>query len=120
MKKLILSMLMLAILFSVLACGEKIEPLENPQSELFSTFYEGDGFTILKRTEIDPDVMYELPAFSLKSEKGTSCIIGSEQMDNYLVLYNEEYYNVQDGTYLNLYTGNELINLGVGGSCTED
>jgi hypothetical protein len=120
MKKVILSMLLLTFTISFSACTNNGVPLENPQPELFSLFYTGDDYEIYKRIDIDEEKTYALIGYPIESDKGTTCTIGLIHLENYIVLYNNEYYDLQTGARLNLYKGNELINMGIDISCIED
>jgi len=64
--------------------------------------------------------MYAPIGFPIESDKGTTCTIGLYHLGNYIVLYDNEYYDIQTGSSLNLYTSNELYNMGIGINCSED
>jgi len=120
MKKVALGILMLFLTISFSACVYKVAPLENPQPELFSLFYTGSNYEIYKRIDIDDEKIYPLIGFPIESDKGTTCTIGLNHLENYIVLYGNEYYDLQSGAHLNLYNGNQLINMGIDISCRED
>lgn len=108
-KGLFLLIIILVVILS--ACDtEKIIPLEDPQHELFSTLYEGDGYTILKRTEIDESQYYYMIAYYI--DDGTrTCILGHYHIVNYRVLYNDNYYDILQGAKFDLYSCAKLIEL---------
>lgn len=120
MKKMVLSILIFVLLTSLLGCSEQIQPLENPQPELFTLFYEADKYEIYKRTEIDEEKFYPLIGFPIRSDSGTSCTIGLYHLENYIVLYEDEYYDLQTGARLKLFTGNDLIEVGIDASCKNE
>ncbi|GEM_PF-2233366 len=101
----------------LISCGY-VAPLENPEPELFSVFHEGDDFTILMRTEIDPDTLYVSMGYGIKSPKGYACITGAYEMVNYMVLYNDKYYDIVSGAEFNIYSAFELSDWGISVSCT--
>ena len=104
--------LFLVILMVIVSLGKKEEilALEDPHPELFSVFYEGDGYSILKRTEIDELQAYTLIAFHI--DDGTDiCTVSSVHKINYRVLYNDKYYDIVQGVDLELYTCAKLIEL---------
>jgi len=120
MKKITLSILMLFLTISFSACAYKVTPLENPQPELFSLFYTGSDYEIYKRIDIDDEKIYPLIGFPIKSEKSTTCTIGLNHLENYIVRYSNEYYDLQSGANLHLYNGNQLINMEIDIRCRED
>ena len=117
--KRILSFFIAGISLLLLGCT-KVMPLENPEPELFSTFHEGDDFTILKRTDIDPNQLYNTIGLIINSPKGYTCLVGEFERLNYLVLFEEEYYDIINGSYLKLYTASELTDWGINLSCQLD
>ncbi|PKK97661.1 MAG: hypothetical protein CVV57_10895 [Tenericutes bacterium HGW-Tenericutes-2] len=117
--KRILSFFIAAIALLLVGCT-KILPLDNPEPELFSTFHEGDDFTILKRIDIDPNQIYYCIGLIINSPKGYTCLVGEYERLNYLVLFEDEYYDIINGSYLNLYTANELIDWGINAGCHLD
>ena len=109
------------LLFSLFLIGcTKITPLENPELELFSSFHVGDDFTIFKRTEIDPNQLYYQMAYKIISPKGYLCWVGSYEKMHYIVLFENEYYDIIGGSQLKLYSSYDLISWGVNVSCQLD
>lgn len=90
------------------------EPLEDLQSELFSTIFEDEDYSILKRIDIDNSKEYYMPVFTV-GNGDSKCILGYKERDNYIVFYNNEYYDIFDADKLNLYTCEVLKELGVVG-----
>jgi hypothetical protein len=111
-------MVILAISFS--ACTNKVAALENPQPELFGLFYMGDNYEIYKRIDINEEKVYALIGFPIISRNGTTCTIGLYHLENYIVFYDNKYYDLQTGGILNLYKGNELIDIGIDITCRVD
>lgn len=112
MKRLLLSTLILILLIGLVGCNnEKAIPLENPELELFSVLYENDDYSILKRTVIT-DQVYIMIAYYVGHGDNT-CILGQYHKVNYLLLYNEEYYDIIEANKLDVYTCSDLINIGV-------
>lgn len=108
----------LGLLFTLTGCGETIIPLENPEPQLFSEFYEGENFTILDRTIIESNAYVSL-GYGLDD----GYMLGAYHISNYRVLYDEEYYNLQQGHQLGLYKAEDLIEYGITGisrSCSYD
>ena len=120
MKKVGLSFLIFILMITLLGCTNIVEPLENPESELFTVFYTGDNYEIYKRTEIDENKFYPLIGFPVKSDKGTSCTIGLYHLENYIVHYKEDYYDLQSGSRLDLFTGNDLVEMEIISSCKNE
>lgn len=112
MKKLILSIIIFVLAISISACNPKVVPMENPESELFSVFYEGEDYTILIRTNIDPDALYYAYARGIGNEKD-NCVVGDAHIKNYRVLYKEKYYDIVDGENLGLYSVQDLMDMGI-------
>ena len=114
--KRILSFFVAGIALLLVGCT-KVEPLENPEPELFTSFHEGEDFSILRRTDIDPNQGYIMIGLIINSPKGYTCIVGEFERQNYLVLFEDEYYDLINGSYLKLYTANELVDWGINVSC---
>jgi hypothetical protein len=53
----------------------------------------------------------------IKCPKEYECIIGAYEMENYIVLYKGEYYDISSGAKMNLFTTDELIEWGVDVDC---
>jgi len=121
MRKTLIFIIVLIIMIGMSAC-EKIEvvPMENPEPELFNTFYEGDGYEILRRREIEEGKVYVSLGYGVEADEGYSCLTGASVIDNYRVLYDGEYYNIQTGSHLGLYTGNDLEEIGINITCSEE
>lgn len=117
--KRIFSLFIAGIALLLVGCT-KVMPLENPEPELFASFYAGDDFTILKRDDIDSNQFYNAIGLIINSPKGYTCIVGEFERLNYLVLFEDEYYDIINGSYLKLYTANELIEWGINVSCQLD
>lgn len=112
MRKLFISLLLFVLILGLAACNnEKAIPLENPEPELFSIIYESDEYSILKRTVIT-DQVYNMIAYYVGHGENT-CTVGEYHKANYLILYNEEYYDIVEANKLDLYKCSDLINLGV-------
>ncbi len=120
MKKMVLGILIFFLILSLFGCSSKVAPLENPQPELFTLFYTGENYEIYKRTEIDEEKLYILIGFPIESDSGTSCTIGLYHLENYIVFYHEKYYDLQAGARLNLFSGNDLIVMGIHASCRDE
>jgi len=120
MRKIVFLVLMIAFSFGISACTYQTDPLDNPQPEFFTLFYTGDGYTIYKRIDIDEEKMYALIGFLVESEKGTTCTMGLYHLENYIVFYNDEYYDLQAGAQMKLYQGNDLVNMGIDISCRDN
>lgn len=115
----ILVLVVLSLVFFVIGC-DRIEPVDNPQPELFSVLHEGDNFTFMIRTNIDPNALYYSYAVYIQSPDGQNCVIGDYEMRNYLVHYEDEYYDILSGSKLHLYTTDDLIEWGVYVGCPEN
>ena len=111
-----LTFLMVLISMFLFGCS-KVSPLENPEPELFSSFHEEDEFTILKRTEINPDQIYISIGYIINSPKGYSCLVGQYEKVNYIVLYDDDYYDIIGASQLKLFTADELSDWGINVSC---
>ena len=107
--------MILFLLFCLSSCNKTFDSIENPQPELFSVFYEDDEYTILVRSELEKSFFGD--AMVIESEKGYTCSVGQYHMVNYMILANGEYYNILVGAQMNLYTGNDLVDLDMGVSC---
>jgi len=105
-----------------------IEPLTNPDIVSFDEFYVnefyigkdfiGINYRIFKRTVIENKVYVSL-GYGLND----GYLLNTAHLDNYRVLYGGEYYNLQQGYQLGLYTAEDLIDFGVKGvhrSCSYD
>lgn len=89
-------------------------PLEDFQSEFYSAIFEVEDFSILKRIDIDNSKEYYNDTFTIGNGE-SKCILGYKERDNYVVFYNNEYYDIFDADKLNLYTCEVLKELGVVG-----
>ena len=110
MRKLLV-LVLITVTLMLCSCGNRIVPLENPEPELFSNFYVGENYTLLKRTIIPEMDNYTTEAYGI----GEDYIVGSFHMRHYRVLYNDEYFNIVQGEQLGLYTVDELIEMEVPG-----
>ena len=84
-----------AILFVLLlsSCGLTATPIENPQIDKFEEYYVDDNYTVLIRSEIDPEMLYHMIAYGF----GTSndqCSVGAYEEENCMVYYKEKYYDI--------------------------
>ena len=57
----LLSIVSIVMLLS--SCGLGAIPIESPKIDEFEEYYVGDDFTVLIRSEIDPDMPYEQVAY---------------------------------------------------------
>ena len=114
MKTIVSFTLLLLLSLGVSACGEKVQPLENPQEDLYSVIYESDDFSILKRIEIDEDAIYIMIGYEYGIGKDT-CTVGQYQRVNYLVEYKGEYYDFIDANNLNIISCDLLDELNIHG-----
>ncbi len=111
--KSILYVLMITLVSVTLYACQSVKPLENPEPELFSLFYEGSNFTILKRTDINEDIIYPSIAVIIFDDNNEMYAIGAYHINNYLVYYKDKYYDLQAGNLLHLYTADDLIEIGI-------
>lgn len=110
MKKLsVLLVLLLVVMLS--GCEEEIEPIDNPEIDLFQVLHVSLEYTIYVRSEIDETRAYYAIGYGI----GDGYVLGEYHMHNYRVLYDGEYYNLQQGNQLGLYEGEDLIEYGVDG-----
>lgn len=112
MKRFVLCIVIFVLVVSVSACNQRAVTLENPESELFSLFYEGDDYSILKRIDIDPKAIYYGYAVYIGDEK-EYCMVGDFHIKNYRVLYKDKYYDIVNGEKLGLYSSQDLIDIGI-------
>ncbi|MDD3123074.1 MAG: hypothetical protein PHC62_06095 [Candidatus Izemoplasmatales bacterium] len=119
MKRFLMIMTIFFLTILLVGCANVVT-LDNPEPELFSVFHEGDNYIIFIRTEIDPDQLYDSMGYYIKGPKGYSCLVGAYEKVNYIVLYNDEYYDIINGAQMNLYTTQELIDWGVNVGCKLD
>jgi len=112
MKRLILAVMALLFAISMSAC-QTYEPIENPEPELFSVLHEDENFTLLIRTYIDPDQLYNSIGIGIKGPKGQVCLVGSYQIVNYIVLYKGEYYDIVSAVAMTLFTTSDLTEWGI-------
>lgn len=99
---------LLLFLMSLSGCSEQVTPMENPDEDAFSTFYVGDDFSILKRILIE-DKSYYMIGYMIND----GYALGAVHMDNYRVLYKDEYYDLQQGYTLGLYEAEDLLDIGI-------
>lgn len=117
MKRLLIIMMFLVVI-SMVSC-DKIVPLENPEPSLFDFYQIEENFTILKRSDIDPNQAYITLAYIIQSPKGQSFFIGQYEMLNYMVLYDDDYYDLQNASYLSLFTADDLHEWNINVSCSQ-
>lgn len=118
MRKTLIIFFFFLVIF-VIGC-DRINPVDNPQPELFSVLHEGEDFTLFIRTYIDPNALYYSYAVNLVTPDGEVCVIGDYEMQNYLVEYDNQYYNILGGYQLELFTTEELIEWGLNVGCPID
>lgn len=117
MKKVILIVILLVVLM-ISGCKSQIpdvQPKQVSNIKEFTEIYRGENFVLYKRTEIDPDQAYILPAYSVGKGKD-ECLIGSYEIIHYLVEFEDEYYDLIDGYELGLYEPKQMIDMGVEGA----
>lgn len=115
MKKALL--VVVVLLTIVLSACQRVIPLDNPEPELFSVVHEGDDFTLLRRTEIESERICLAIALPINSPKGLYCAIGWCELQDYLVLYDDDYYDLIGGAEMNLFTATDLMGWGVNIDC---
>ncbi len=132
--KRILMFIVITCIVVLSGCGkseelvESIEPLENPEIELFSEFHNeelllgdynlGTTFIIYKRIKQEQHAFFLLP-YALND----GYTLGAPHLYSYRILYNEEYYDLHQGYKLGLYTAEDLISYGIKGvtrNCSYD
>lgn len=112
MKKILNSLLLVIILSLQTGCStERVEPIEDPQLELFETVYETNFYSILKRIDIGDEIYVSIGY--LVGKEDFKCMVGAYHRANYMVYYDGEYYDFVDANALELYTCDVLIEQGI-------
>ena len=92
-----------------------IEPLENPEPELFSLLYESETYSIFERNVIEEDKIFYMVGYYM--DEDYDCIFGEKDKYMYIVLYEEQYYDIFEAYKLDLYTISDLTLIGIAGEC---
>ena len=66
---------------------------------------------------MDINKVYALIGFEIAPKRGTECSVGLANLENYIFSYHDAYYNVLEASQLNIYTGQDLIKIGMDVSC---
>lgn len=76
-------------------------------------FFDGDNYTIFKRTEIDDLKLYITIGYPMEDSNGGAYLAGALHKENYFIGYNGEDYDIIEVHKLVIYTCNDLNDLGV-------
>lgn len=117
MKKIMIFAILTLTITMLTSCNKvKVEPLEDPQVDLFDVIgiYKKDNeeVFIYKRSNIDNSTIYTTIGYTVGTVDN-SCILGSFHKANYLLKYDGEYYDIVEANKLELYTCELLVDLSV-------
>jgi hypothetical protein len=114
MKRVILLVLVTYAAILLCSCGYNAKPIENPEIDKFEEYYIGDNFTVLKRSEIDPEMLYAMIAygFGLGTENDT-CNVGEYERYNYMFFYRENYYDIVEFNKFHIVSCDDLFEMNV-------
>lgn len=120
MKKLSSLFLIFIFIAILTSCTKEVAvPMENPQIELFHLVFEGDDYSIFKRTIIDTEKYYYMIGYPFGSDDD-KCTVGEEQKDNYRFQYGDKYYDIVEANKLGIFTCNQLKEIGAIGEFVSD
>lgn len=100
----------LLLCFILTGCHPSIDPMSDPEIDLFTSFHVEDEFTIYKRTSIE-NQLYTMEGYPIDN----GYLLGQVHLDNYRVFYEDEYYTLLQGYELGLYQAQDLLDYGVTG-----
>jgi hypothetical protein len=91
-------------------CQASIDPMSDPEIDLFTPFHVEDDFTIYKRTSIENQI-YTMIGYPIDD----GYLLGTSHQINYRVYYKDAYYTLLQGHELGLYQAQDLLDYGVTG-----
>lgn len=109
----LLSVVSIVILLS--SCGFNAISIENPEIDKFEEYYVDDDFTVLIKSEIDPDSYYTRIAYGFGIKKDEQCFVGNFEEVNYMFFYKKKYYDIVEFDKFNIVSCEDLIEMGVTG-----
>jgi hypothetical protein len=112
MRKVVLMISIIWIVVMLSSCGELAEPIENPNIDEFEELYVGDDYSILVRSEIDPDMLYTMEAYGFGYGDNV-CNVGSYHRINYMFYYKENYYDIVEFNKLRMISCDDLREIGI-------
>ena len=118
MKRVLIVLLIVLLTFSLSGCNEKIEPLESIDISSYDVLYESDEYKIYMLKEISE--WQHTIGIPVEELEGRTCYLGITQKNAYVVLYEGDYYSLQNGVKLGLFHTDDLIEQGVGFQCHDD
>lgn len=104
------------ILFVLMGC-ETAKPLESVEIKDYQSFYESEHYEVFVRLDMDINKVYALIGFEIAAKRGTECMVGLAILENYIFLYHDAYYDVLEASHLNIFTGQDLIKIGMDVTC---
>lgn len=85
MKRSILIIGLISIMMLLSSCGLNAVPIENPEIDHFEEYFVGDNYTVLIRSEIDPDMLYYMIGYGFGlGTKNDTCTVGEYERYNYM------------------------------------
>ncbi len=98
------------LLMNMSGCEEEyvVRPITRDE-DYFEVYYEGEEYTIMRQIEIDTETIYPMIAYGV----GDGYFLGAYHRNHYYVEYDKEYYYLDDGVRLGLYTGEDLKEVGI-------
>lgn len=114
MKNSIMFLFIVLCILILTSCGVNAEPIENPELDEFTELYVGEDFTILVRSDIDPDTLYIKISYGYGFDNQT-CSVGQYERLNYMFNYKDNYYDIVEFNKFKLINCDDLLIMGVTG-----
>ena len=116
MKHITIIIIMFIASLSLIGC-ETAKPLENVQIDAYESIFKSTHYEVFVRLDMDINKTYVLIGYEISSKRNTTCSVGLDVLENYIFLYHDAYYDVIEASKLNIFTGQDLIDIGMNVTC---
>jgi hypothetical protein len=116
MRKLRIIMSMIILSGFLMGC-ETAKPLENVQIDAYESIHKNTHYEVFVRSDMDINKTYVLIGYEISSKRSTTCTVGLDVLENYIFLYHDAYYHIIEASKLNIFTGQDLMDIGMNVTC---
>ena len=116
MRKLRIIISMIILSGFLIGC-ETAKPLENVQIDAYESIFKSTHYEVFVRSDMDINKTYVLIGYEISSKRSTTCTVGLDVLENYIFLYHDAYYHIIEASKLNIFTGQDLMDIGMNVTC---
>jgi hypothetical protein len=116
MRKFGMFMIIFISAFLFMGC-ETAKPLESVEINDYQSLHKSEHYEVFVRRDMDINKVYLSIGFEIAAKRGTECSVGLAILENYIFLYHDAYYNVLEASQLKIFTGQDLIKIGMDVAC---